>query len=370
MSDLHFGEGNALLHDNSCGIVDKAVDAIEKLSRTSGDGRFNDGVEELILLGDIVDLSEAEDLDACRRAKEFFTRLLDDVDVGRIVFVPGNHDHHLWVKVLREKRPAAKKGRRPVIPDLPWTCENPAAFVDACLPPARPPTEVRYPCYALGDERRYFFFDHGHLFSPLFSKWSRVPVVRRLLRFKGRTQRARSLKELEETAFSFMEWIWHPKEGRLSDARERFYDGLARILLELKFKAARGNTFREDCQAILDDALVSQICWYLTRVCRIRWEFLYNRDFHFIFGHTHIGGRVLRADRRLRVGGPIISVWNTGGWIVPSEVFSPDAYLFYIEHTENGLTPDAYKMVRSREGIPADGYDGAVLKVRLQGVAK
>lgn len=46
---------------------------------------------------------------------------------------------------------------------------------------------------------------------------------------------------------------------------------------------------------------------------------------------------------------------------MPSEVFSPDAHIFYIEQTQNGLRPQAYKLV-GKEGGEEGDYDKAILK--------
>jgi hypothetical protein len=211
---------------------------------------------------------------------------------------------------------------------------------------------VTYPHYRLDTESSYFFFDHGHLFSSALDKLTNA-------------SEAVSLEDLEEKTFRFMEKVWYETKSR---ARERIYDFFRKIKLRMKrawrIRDSRRTTFDEDATPVYDDYLRSQIIWYLQDICKIKEEV--KKDFHFIIGHTHHGGRVLRVDRKIRINGRFITVWNTGGWLVPSKVFSPDAYIFYIEQTAKGLEPNAYKLVA--KGHPEDegDYSRSILQERVK----
>lgn len=170
---------------------------------------------------------------------------------------------------------------------------------------------------------------------------------------------------LEEIACSFIEWIWHPRETFWQGIREWIYDRSKRLFLLLKHGSTLRNTFREDSRPIYDEALLEQIQWYLLKICKIQPVYFHQKDFHFVFGHTHIGGMALKPVRRFRMNGPFISVWNTGGWLVPSEVFSPNAYVFYVERNADRLEPGVYKMVRIHGAIPVGDYDERLLSERL-----
>jgi len=368
VSDLHLGEGDALLDDNDSGIIDVTVGKIRELSSAGADEDRESGIDTFILLGDIVDLSEAKDDKAYEKTRTFLEKLMRDVSIEKVVFVPGNHDHHIWIEVMGDDPGRTGGDCRHQVRDLPNSVKNPPVFVEKCMPSANRPREVEvcYPYYLLEEETACFVFDHGHLFSTLFPKLSRFPVIRRLFRFSKNTKQVKTLKELEEATCAFMEWVWYPKETGFFDLRERFYDYFKRILLRIKFKSTWKNTFRQDSRSIYDEALREQIRWYLLEICKIHPAKMHEKDFHLVFGHTHIGGRVLKSDRKFRMGGPFISVWNTGGWLVPSKVFSPEAYLFYIENTGSDLKPDLYKMVK-RYGCPAVGdYPVSLLKRRWE----
>jgi len=289
---------------------------------------------------------------------------LEEVKIEKIVFIPGNHDHHIWIETLKDELNITQYDSDIQMPELPIRVNNPSVFIENCLPPQHPPVELCYPYYLLEEDNISFLFDHGHLFSMTLRTFSSIPFIRSILRFPQKAADANSLRELEEITCSFMEWIWHPKETSWLDIREKFYDGIKRLLLLFKHRAITGNTFREDSRPIYDDALLELIQWYLLKICKIQPVYFHENDFHLVFGHTHIGGRVLKEDRRFRMNGPFISVWNTGGWLVPSEVFSPNSYLFYVERESGRLKPKVYKMVRIHGQIPVGDYDERLLSER------
>jgi predicted phosphodiesterase len=54
-----------------------------------------EGADEVVLLGDIVELRDVPLAAAIEIARPFFDELGDAIGRGRVVVVPGNHDHHL-----------------------------------------------------------------------------------------------------------------------------------------------------------------------------------------------------------------------------------------------------------------------------------
>jgi len=48
VSDLHLGEGNALLHDNACEIIDATVGKIRDLSSARADDAVESGIDTFI----------------------------------------------------------------------------------------------------------------------------------------------------------------------------------------------------------------------------------------------------------------------------------------------------------------------------------
>jgi len=341
LSDLHLGEPEGLLYDGGVNIQDVVLSKVSELAK--GRDGLEGGIEELILIGDIVDLSEATQEEAYRNTKVFLTALLGRVNVDRVIYIPGNHDHHLWVEMLEAHYGGGYKECRP---KTRVTIQRPDVFIENCLPVAyKGQVEAHYPFYQVKIGSSCFLFDHGHLFSSILNRVA-SPVT--------------SLEEMEEKTWGFMESIWFQgsKVPWLYRFREWIYDG-ARWFAQRATHPTRGVSFKEDSTPVFDDGLRERLVRYLEGMVGL--SEAETQDFHLIFGHTHYGGRVLRDDRKVRVNGRFITLWNTGGWLVPSEVFSPDAYIFYVEETSDGVRPQAYKLA-ARMGMEEGDYDRAILE--------
>jgi len=61
-----------------------------------------DGVDRLVLLGDVLELREAPVREILRRAQPFLDGLAEHFG-GEVVVVPGNHDHHLVARWLEDR---------------------------------------------------------------------------------------------------------------------------------------------------------------------------------------------------------------------------------------------------------------------------
>lgn len=350
LSDLHLGEKEGLLFNEPPDVTDILVEKICEFSK--GDGDFADGIEELILIGDIADLSEALLEEAYANTRFLLGKLLEKVDIDRVIYVPGNHDHNLWVEMV--KTHYGKKDYGECAPRTNLVIKNPKPLIDSCFPADyKGEVEARYPYYMVETDNASFLFDHGHLFSSL------------LIKLAGS---ANSLEEMEDKTWEFMETIWFKGKSRLriiwNNFREKIYDLLRRFKLKARYPNRR-TTFDEDSRPVFDDDLRGRIVDYLEKM--VGPGAAGQKDFHLVFGHTHHGGRVSREDRKIRVNGRFINIWNTGGWLVPSDVFSPDAYVFYVEQTSSGLRPRAYKLV-AKEGDEEGDYDRKVLIKRAGGI--
>lgn len=75
--------------------------------------RALDGVERVVLLGDVVELRDAPIAEPLRVLQPFLGALGEALGGGEIVVVPGNHDHHLiapWLERRRRERPEEPLG--------------------------------------------------------------------------------------------------------------------------------------------------------------------------------------------------------------------------------------------------------------------
>ena len=354
LSDLHLGEPESVLFNSEdrFNLIDITIKKIIEISK--GDKKFDDGIEQLILIGDIVDLSVASDEEAYKNAKIFLTSLLDKVDIDKIIYIPGNHDHHLWVELL--KKEYGKDNFRDCFPKIKVDSSilNKEIFIKNCLQSDYPAEriEIYYPNYRFETDTAFYFFNHGHLFSRTLDKYMSMRGIN-----------VENLEDLEEKTYCFMNIIWY----RISRFRliEIGFDWLRKLWLGFgRSRSIRRTTFKEDSKTLLDSYIRERIRWYLEKICGINNEV--KKDFHFVFGHTHHGGRILKSDRKVRVNGKFISLWNTGGWIVPSEIFSPDACIFYVKQTQHGLKPDLYKLVSQEKPEDEGDYPKNILRERVK----
>jgi len=90
LSDTHLGDpGSKLAQGAQSAGYQRLKDVIHK--RTGGER-----LDYLILSGDILDFSVASFEDACKAARPFFQALQNDRLTKHIVYIPGNHDKHIW----------------------------------------------------------------------------------------------------------------------------------------------------------------------------------------------------------------------------------------------------------------------------------
>ena len=85
LSDTHFGEPSMMLDDPR--LVD----------RLAGELAGRGDIAELVLLGDIVDLWVRTEMPALRSARYFIDSISSLENVEKITYVPGNHDHQMFM---------------------------------------------------------------------------------------------------------------------------------------------------------------------------------------------------------------------------------------------------------------------------------
>ncbi len=97
LSDLHFGDNNSVLHTGHPDrnqILKKLFDEMQ--GKRADAGPNGEKIPYLILNVDAYDLSFAEYAAAFQDAQGFFNDLKKTGLFDQIIFIPGNHDHHLW----------------------------------------------------------------------------------------------------------------------------------------------------------------------------------------------------------------------------------------------------------------------------------
>ncbi|AGL02732.1 metallophosphoesterase [Desulfoscipio gibsoniae] len=337
ISDLHLGEESSSVNP----LLREVVPAILKNRPEFQNPPFNTtpvklnallhkiarefgGISDLVLVGDIIDLSLASYVNCVLQAKEFFRQLLAGVLPGALVWVPGNHDHHIWMQVCEEEYIAAplREGKLPgEYPRISGPGRDTGAlnrynkgvqFLLGLLPiHVRERFWLAYPNYITTCGHENLLFHHGHFFDRTQS-WIGTSLIE-----------AQSLSELEVLNSAYLEFIWYGsgQSGRLSEQIENIYEEIRWIaerlgmvldisIMESIFKWLSGLGKRgNDRGSELEPKLAERIKRYLQYIERERKSvYAYPADFSLIFGHTH----------RPLAGGVVANhpVYNTGGWTV------------------------------------------------------
>jgi hypothetical protein len=375
LSDLHLGEPESILTplqpnghqvdpSRVAPVLEQLVLCLEHVvQRNHGDRR-----PSLILNGDALELAFGTFSQALTNFERLAALLLERELFEELVYIPGNHDHHIW-EIARETQYG-----------------NALSSLDSqgdCLPPLRHVTSLRleqavpafllgkiierahplhgaggrehdvlvvYPNLALLDESgdRCVLFHHGHYVEPLYYLFSKI---RRWL-FPDRP-RAESIDEIEEENFAWIDFVWSllgRSGGAGADMRllyrlfrtpeeyEAFAaaladrsvatidlpwvpgDKLERLALKKLFTwvGPKLSGERSRCQVVETPELRSGIEAYLFGPAykQMRDELGYiPGDLTFVFGHTHKPFEAVLDDPS---GGTRVTVFNTGGWPIDS----------------------------------------------------
>ncbi len=89
LSDTHFGDETQMLHVKE--RVDRFITAISSMG----------SIDELVLLGDILDLWVKTPMPALRNSKYFVERITGVDTIKEFIYVPGNHDHQMFMNAFR-----------------------------------------------------------------------------------------------------------------------------------------------------------------------------------------------------------------------------------------------------------------------------
>lgn len=260
------------------------------------------GPVEIVLHGDVLDLSNASTRAVVDQARAFFARLLDGLAPARITFVPGNHDHHVWTvladcRAWRALARGASEGVDPLFLRTPfdgWALDGDDAaseLMRAVIPDAHhAELRIAYPVYRTHAGDRTLVFLHGH-HADTSSAWP----GRFLLR-------AGTLEEIEAFTSGWVELMFHglKQAGRLTALAQKTWVEIARAKRALRGRRDEPDVAPGDGARDVGAGLRKMLD--LARGA----EALPDR-FETIFGHTH---RYLDGAE-----GPYGLVFNTGGWL-------------------------------------------------------
>lgn len=362
-SDLHLGREFSYLN-SKMPQFQKNKNALVELLQKLGPK------DEIIINGDFLEYSFASFDVVFREVKEFFTLLADGGQYKKIVYIPGNHDHHFW-RILGEQVHVYGKLIRGI--DPPNYEKYPSCFVDERFSSADPnlPCEivlehlwpnnnskpeivVKYPHHLVriksdGNKETVYLFTHGHFLEDLFKVVNFLIEPAHLQELEAfnnmwlellcyhighagsLSKRIRDLeKKFGERDRQVIEDIKILKRNIYESLKKKlklkWYEalgvkwGLNRIVKKIGFKESSGLY-----KAPLDDKLKKSIEEYLKKFVLQRYqkgkakEYFFPCDsdipkpFTFVFGHTH---RPIKGKpEEIMIDEKIYPIMNTGGWL-------------------------------------------------------
>jgi hypothetical protein len=234
LSDLHFGASNSLLSHVPDGATaadpsrpSRTLEAFVDCLAAVIDGNEDHSVKPtLVLNGDILELALASDEVALMTFHHFVRLAMAERDLfnHQIVYLPGNHDHHVW-ETSRERAYADYVARHRDGPlNAPWHATSMFRAADDEVRSRRLATatvqqqilrrfenlsdatvEVRYPAFALDspNHERSVVFHHGHFVESIYLLMSRIKDTT----FPA-SEVAGTLALLEEENFAWIDFFW------------------------------------------------------------------------------------------------------------------------------------------------------------------
>jgi UDP-2,3-diacylglucosamine pyrophosphatase LpxH len=289
ISDLHFGAWTAdplLRHDF-------ALDALEP---------HLEDIDELILLGDVFDLLFSSVGDAFAQADRFFDLVHRKLQGGRVVFLAGNHDHHIVVRDLRtavELRVATGEWHE--------SRNFLQRFLDRRLDGVE--SRIVYPTYRVGD----VLLSHGHyLDAHLRNSIGNRALARSAWTVAGgRPEWGLRTEDYESVIVPLTELLFTVAQmPRGTAAQQAFYARLRRLgrLASLPDLLRRRRNTDFPGASACDPAAPQRVGLeaFAKVVRNLGWD---REARHVVFAHTHqpLDG-VCASEGDVRY-------WNTGSWV-------------------------------------------------------
>lgn len=374
LSDMHLGDVGSLLtnlRDGGIGpdpsapspCLKQMVECLRHLIAQNQPGEK----PALILNGDILELALATTNQAAMAFERFVELIMPQGNelFERIIYIPGNHDHHLWetaretqyVDYMTRSLPAGK------YLSVPWHATN--MFERGDTKPVRSyfltslvqryphlkdtVIATAYPNFGLFEEERQkcVIFHHGHFIESIYEL---VTFVMSLV-FADREQ-PRQVWDIEWENFAWIDFFWSML-GQSGDAgrqigliydkthdeeeRKKLLHALAHNLarrsdlpgwgdlmeeqvLKRLFDAAAdrlGHLERARTDAALSAEAEKGLSAYLSGPLReqllIEMKGNIPPEITFVFGHTH---KPFQQDSRYEGYPESLNVYNSGGWVV------------------------------------------------------
>ncbi|MEM1052403.1 MAG: metallophosphoesterase [Pseudomonadota bacterium] len=413
LSDIHLGARDSIMThvDANDEIAEGPSPVLASFANAFGE-TFKGHKPQLILLGDALDLG----LSPFGDVSKSFLHLLDalypvggpDLFAREIIYLAGNHDHHLW-RMAQDNGflDAVEAGEIPE--DLASTscifgtpsrrCRLMESLLRHRPHLADATVKIAYPNWGIADKalNRAVVLHHGHYLDGMY---------RALSNMRGFLQetdpRPDTIAQLEQENGPWIDFLWSDlgSAGDVGDevgtlyatmlsagASHDFAESLSRRIMgglhsklginpkmELKYGITLDNLIRAgvDLTAgraaerqrdghghVLGEDEIDDLCWYLSKPIALEMAQELGeipREVNFVFGHTH-----KPFQDELKVDGfelPV-GVFNTGGWVLDEPTLMP------VQGCAAMLISDELEVASLR--LFNDPTDGHMAPVRVEG---
>lgn len=245
LSDMHLGQDQSLLTHLEDFVIDptQASPVLQKLMECLAVLIGHNQAPEpptLVLLGDIIELALTEANLSSMVFQRFAELWLHGGRplFGKVVYIPGNHDHHVW-ETVREQAYldyVASLPANQVFAPTPHSTELVAGvtirgtiittLIERALGEQGKslPVQVNYPNFALRSPARLVLFHHGHYFESIYQAMSELGQMA----FPG-SPRPQTVADIEHDNFGWIDFFWSAmgRQGPVGAEVEKFYDAMA-----------------------------------------------------------------------------------------------------------------------------------------------
>ncbi len=390
LSDMHLGQDNSLLtnlvqadaaldHSDASPVLKALCKGLRELISLANAGT---GVKPVLILnGDILELALADVNVAAMVFRRFLDCLMPKGEeiFSDVIYIPGNHDHHLWEMARETQYVEYLKEDFPDPLPSPWNTTNifmgdkpplVSYFLNGVIRhyDKTSPISVKmvYPNLGIRDEskQRYVIFNHGHYIESIYLLMTEIMS----LIFPDRDKPV-EVWDFEKENFAWIDFFWSVmgRSGSAGSKVEAIYEALP-------VEKARNKLISNLCASLakkydlpgwgdwIEEKMLEKILIgfadYLTKSERSQtdgllsddarkglWKYLegplhrqllgflkedqnqtdekklvFPKAITFVFGHTH---KPYQEDEDFG-GYPVwVDVYNTGGWVVESVTREP-----------------------------------------------
>lgn len=413
LSDIHLGARDSIMTHLEC--HDEIADGPSEVMTAFANGMRETlkGVRpQLVLLGDALDLGLSPFGDVSKSFLQlldaFYPTNAEDIFAREIIYIAGNHDHHLW-RIAQDQGflDSVEAGEIPA--DLTSTSRIFGTPSRRCrlmeslarhrphLADAR--VRIAYPNWGIADKalNRAVVMHHGHYLDGMYRALSNMRG------FLGGTEpRPVSMRQLEQENGPWIDFLWSDlgsagevgnEVGSLYEtmlsagASHDFAESLARRItgglhsklginpkMTLKYGITLDNLIkagvdltagraaerqRDGHGHVLGSEEVDDLGWYLgtPMAAEIRKELGdIPREVNFLFGHTH---KPFQDELMVDGFDVPVGVFNTGGWVLDEPTLMP------VQGCAAILVSDELEVASLR--LFNDPTDGTMAPVRVEG---